>query len=669
MNVAIPNAGDELGGYRLLRPLGKGGAGIVWEVSDEEGSRFALKLLHPALAADPASRVRLAREAAVLNRIRSDGVAHVVDIETEAAQPFVVTELIDGLDLREELKRTGAMGFAESLRVARSLKDTLSAVHVAGVIHRDLKPSNIILGVDQPVIIDFGIAQADEDERLTTTGLVSGTPGWVAPEVLRGSAPDEGSDWWAWAAILLNMLTGRPPYGLGGNEVVVTRQLAGQLDFEGLYPPVARVLYRALGPREMRISADEVLAALEEFDPETVDNWASSGSEEATTYLGTAGAAGGLGGAGTAAAAGFGAAGAVAGTAAGAAGMQGAAFADSDYTEALTSYPDSALNAPVNDGETRQMPIESADFGGQGFADDGAYTDSLEPYGYDEEEFADSSYAGAEGETEFLERFDAPAPGEVEQTRVYPAAPAQMPPVPQPQAGYGQPGQEVGWPAAQPPAPLQGQPVGAGAPVTDLDGGFAQWKLPYAYKIPPKSYWFAFGLGTLLAALPVTFGYVGALIAVVVLIALETLGYSRAWRERRRVRAGEKRKRDNWLASLVSVPYLLRAAIAIAFNVSLAVLIAVAAWTLYSLSAGGLGLDTAYWRMLTDARIAQDYELVALGLLWASNAFAVMLARLGPGGLYLREGTDTIADSFGSTGKRVAGLVALLAGVAILFFV
>lgn len=285
-SFSSPSTGDELGGYTLLRPLGKGGAGVVWEVADEAGARFALKLLHPAVAADPASRKRLAREAATVNKIRSSCVARVVDLEIDGSHPFVVTELIDGLTLRDDLRENGPMVFEDALAFAQSLKTTLDTVHAAGVIHRDLKPSNIILSSDCPVLIDFGIAQSEGDDRLTSTGLVSGTPGWVAPEVLRGGEPDEGNDWWCWSAILLNMLTARQPYGEGGIDAIATRQYLNQPDVDGLYPPLAQLLTRALGPREQRPSADEILQILQSFDPDVVEDWESIESD-ATTPMGT----------------------------------------------------------------------------------------------------------------------------------------------------------------------------------------------------------------------------------------------------------------------------------------------------------------------------------------------------------------------------------------------
>lgn len=273
---SVQRPATRLGGYRLVRPLGSGGAAVVWEAVDEAGARYALKLLHPAVASDQVARVRLAREAQTLNRVRSAAVAHVVDLETEGQQPFVVTELVDGLSLRDEVHQRGPFYYDDAVDLAFSLAEVLRQVHAAGVIHRDLKPSNVMLGPEGPVLIDFGISRAAGDERLTSTGLVTGTPGWVAPEVLQGADDDEVTDWWGAAAIVLFSLTGRQPFGTGKMEVVLGRIATGRPDTRGVFPPLARVLRRALGPRENRLDYGEFLAQLREFDAIEVEAYSDA---------------------------------------------------------------------------------------------------------------------------------------------------------------------------------------------------------------------------------------------------------------------------------------------------------------------------------------------------------------------------------------------------------
>lgn len=272
--------GGVLGGYRLVRQIGAGGMGAVWQAQDEAGAAVAIKVLHPALAADPAARRRLEREARVLARVRDPRVARVVDVESGDADAaagrtpvaFVVTELVDGPTLQAEVDEGGpydpradALPLAE---LARGTADALAAVHAAGVIHRDLKPSNVMLGPDGPVLIDFGIAQVAGDSRLTLTGQVTGTPGFIPPEVLSGQEPGPQGDWYAWAGVMLFALTGVPPFGRGGWQTVFQRVYAGQVELGDLPrtdPDLAGLLARALAPDPARrAGVGEVLSALEE---------------------------------------------------------------------------------------------------------------------------------------------------------------------------------------------------------------------------------------------------------------------------------------------------------------------------------------------------------------------------------------------------------------------
>lgn len=256
------NAGDEIGGYALVRRLGSGGAGTVWLAEDGGGSKVALKLVHPALAADEAARRRLEREAATVNSVRSDRVAHVVDIETEASQPFIATEFVEGPTLASLLAQ-GPLSPQTVAALAMDLARTVEAVHEARIVHRDIKPSNIICSLDGPVLIDFGIAMTDGDEHFTRTGLVSGTAGYTAPELLRAQEADDTSDWWAWTATLLAASTGRPPYGTGDVQGVIMRVLTGEADLAGVDPRVVPVLRLALSPdASARPGVDEIVEEL-----------------------------------------------------------------------------------------------------------------------------------------------------------------------------------------------------------------------------------------------------------------------------------------------------------------------------------------------------------------------------------------------------------------------
>ena len=239
--------GEELGGYRLIRRLGTGGAGTVWLAEDGGGMRVALKAMHPAMAASEASRQRLERETRTVNSVRSPFVAHIVDAETEATQPFVVSEYVEGPTLAEILV-SGPVPLRGVAALSYHLASTIAAVHHANIIHRDIKPSNIICSPRGPVLIDFGIAMATSDQHLTSTGLVSGTAGYTAPELLQGHGATKESDWWAWCATLLSCATGRPPFGKGDVSATMLRVLEGDPDLAGLHPMVADALAGGLCP-------------------------------------------------------------------------------------------------------------------------------------------------------------------------------------------------------------------------------------------------------------------------------------------------------------------------------------------------------------------------------------------------------------------------------------
>jgi len=248
-------AGTLVGGYRLLRRLGAGGMGVVWEATDEGGRHVAMKILHPQIAADPTARRRLDREASVLARVRDTRVARILDIETGDGSlgiTFVITELVEGPTLQHEVEHEGVYDLTTDARdladLAHGLVDSLRAVHSAGVIHRDLKPSNVMLGAQGPVLIDFGIAQVADDVRLTQTGQVTGTPGFIPPEMLDGGEPTADVDWYACAGVLLFTVTGLAPFGSGAWQVVFRRVYAGTPelgDLERTCPALARAFTHA----------------------------------------------------------------------------------------------------------------------------------------------------------------------------------------------------------------------------------------------------------------------------------------------------------------------------------------------------------------------------------------------------------------------------------------
>jgi hypothetical protein len=255
--------GADVGGYSVVSVLGRGAMGAVYEAVDGGGQRVALKVLHAHVDANPAGRQRLRREVAALQRMRHPAVAQVLDAEFEGSHAFIVTELVDGLTLEEEVDARGPLDLADLYSLADQLADALESVHASGVVHRDLKPSNVMVTGAGPSLIDFGIAQSPGDARTTMTGFVMGTPGYIAPELLDGGDPVPETDWWSWAALLAFAATGRSPFGVRPTDLVLRRSREGRADLVGVPHRTAQALAGALqADPERRWGPTEVVRAI-----------------------------------------------------------------------------------------------------------------------------------------------------------------------------------------------------------------------------------------------------------------------------------------------------------------------------------------------------------------------------------------------------------------------
>jgi hypothetical protein len=263
---AEPGPGQRIGPYRLIQPLGEGGMGVVHLALDPYGRAVAVKVLREHIAHDRDARDRLKREVATLALVQDVRVAAVLDADTEGPRPYIVTRYIPGPALDRVVSENGPLQGEALLRLGRGLWDALNAIHAAGVIHRDLKPGNVLLLDGEPVVIDFGIAHVADDIRLTMTGLVMGTPGYLSPEVVEGAPVTEATDWWGWAATLAFAASGAPPFGRGPMDVVLDRVRRGQADLSGVDPRLAPLLQAALSPIPTeRPEADELVQALDRY--------------------------------------------------------------------------------------------------------------------------------------------------------------------------------------------------------------------------------------------------------------------------------------------------------------------------------------------------------------------------------------------------------------------
>ena len=232
---------QEIGGYKVLKALGAGGMASVYQAESPDGSEVALKFLHPQIANDPNARKRLQREADAINRVSSSGVAKVFEVNTAGQTPYVAMELIRGVTIAEDVSANGTWDLPDLIDLAQWLAKILEELHHAGVVHRDIKPANIMIAKQGPVLIDFGISQTPGAERLTATGLVTGTPGYISPQLIHGEDARPRDDWWAWLCVLLYCASGHPPFGSGPVEVVLGRVSTGNPDLSGLPESLQRV--------------------------------------------------------------------------------------------------------------------------------------------------------------------------------------------------------------------------------------------------------------------------------------------------------------------------------------------------------------------------------------------------------------------------------------------
>ncbi len=240
--------------------------GVVHLGLDESGRAVAVKVLRDHIAHDVEAQARLAREVATLSRIQHPGVAAIVDADVDGPRPYLVTRYVPGPSLDQYVRDAGPLQGPDLVRLARGLSDALQAMHAVGVVHRDLKPGNVLMLDGSPVLIDFGIAHVADDIRLTMTGLVMGTPGYLSPELLCGGEVTEATDWWGWAATLAFAAQGRPPFGRGPMDVVIHRVRSGECQLDGVDPRLRALLAAALHPDPMqRPERPLILRALEEY--------------------------------------------------------------------------------------------------------------------------------------------------------------------------------------------------------------------------------------------------------------------------------------------------------------------------------------------------------------------------------------------------------------------
>ena len=252
-----------IGPYQLLGRLGAGGMGRVFLGMSAAGRPVAVKIVHAELAADPEFRARFGSEVAAARKVSGLFTALVVDADVDAPVPWLATSYVAAPSLSETVRSRGPLTAGSLLSLATGLAKSLTAIHAAGVVHGDLKPSNVLLALDGPRVIDFGISQAAEATPLGRAGLVVGTPSFMSPEQAQGQDVGPLSDVFSLGAVLAFAATGRKPFGTGPPAAVLERVVGGTADLKGapagVRPLIERCLAKDPGGRP---TAAELLAGV-----------------------------------------------------------------------------------------------------------------------------------------------------------------------------------------------------------------------------------------------------------------------------------------------------------------------------------------------------------------------------------------------------------------------
>ncbi|MFI6870159.1 serine/threonine-protein kinase [Nocardia sp. NPDC050406] len=259
----------QLGRNRMVAVIGQGGMGRVLLGQSQTGRLVAVKQIHRHLAKDPEFRARFHREVLASSKVTGAYTAAVVDSDTESDNPWLATEYIPGPSLKSVIDETGPMSLGGLKLLLAGLASALIEIHRAGLVHRDLKPANVLLAADGPRVIDFGIARALEDEQLTATGSVIGSPAFMSPEQAQGQPLTPAADVFSVGAIVTLAATGESPFSGTATPQVLYNVMYSAPDTARVPAPVRAIVERCLAKDPLqRPTPQELLDAAATIEAE-----------------------------------------------------------------------------------------------------------------------------------------------------------------------------------------------------------------------------------------------------------------------------------------------------------------------------------------------------------------------------------------------------------------
>ncbi|MFJ8658187.1 bifunctional serine/threonine-protein kinase/ABC transporter substrate-binding protein [Streptomyces sp. NPDC093795] len=276
LHLLLSSDPSSLAGYRLLGRLGAGGMGVVYLGRTENGELAAVKVTHADQADQPDFRARFRREVEAARRVSSPWAVPVIGADPDAPEPWMATAFVPGPSLGEAVTAHGPLPERSVRLIGWAVARALAAVHTAGLVHRDVKPGNVLLAVDGPRLIDFGIARATGETALTATDMVVGTPGFLAPEQAEARADAIGppADVFSLGCLLAYAATGRPPFGTGAVDALMYRTVHDAPDLAGVPAGLVELVGACLAKDPAaRPTAAEIGVRLTEDAPATGADW------------------------------------------------------------------------------------------------------------------------------------------------------------------------------------------------------------------------------------------------------------------------------------------------------------------------------------------------------------------------------------------------------------